>query len=752
MKVIFLTRRSDHQLNSNPLITVMRPQDYNVFEHLLKDGKCKVKSPWSYSDWYVLSYDIETKGEPIGGQVLLSAFCNDGENVLVLDSTSVDSSEIFTPELLKYCFFVAHNADFEARWGVVRNFIPGRYGCTLVNSKRLLSGQEGFRHDIISCINRHLSYTEVPVWMEKDIREQFATTEFLTDEQILYNAADTILLKKLYFKQLEQAAANNQLFLFGTINSRLIIPIAEAEVTGIRHDTNKWLEIAEERKQKADQICQELNRTVIGQYGLNPGTINPEIRKKEESQKKKLEKAEVRRLKLEAGLKALEEKGKTHLKSYRTQQEQLQKVIALSASSSTQDNALTQDTASALINWASPQQVKKVFQGVNCPIPQAKDKKTKMMKDGFGKEARALWFNANPDSEFVTLMKTFDKFKKTEHNIKSFGVNWVQQYVRDGRAFTLLDQAGTATGRFSSGDKTKDKKRRKYCNMQQIPSRGDDKIYRTCFISDDGMRLITLDYSNCEGVIMSSLSGDLNLMRIIKIPDSHSYLGTKCWRNIYQHRFKQTGDPKWKELAETYEMNNVDAERKKERDIFKNSGGLFPTVYGVGSTKVAATSKIPEVEGQIIIDTIKAEVPVVIPWAEKQASFAAKNGYAIHNNRTNSRRWFTPVIDYIKYGYKPTKSQLAEVEFAARNTAIQGTNSDIMKEAIIMLALYTKLTRKLIQFLLTVHDELVLQSKAEEAEEIKHKAEQIMIRAAKHYLIPEVNMEVDGRVETHWKK
>jgi DNA polymerase I-like protein with 3'-5' exonuclease and polymerase domains len=746
LKVVFLTRRTDHQLNNNPLITVMRPEEYDIFSHLLRDGKCNIRSPWSYSDWYVLGYDIETRGEPLNGQVLLSAFCNDGENVLVLDSTSVDSNEVFDAKTLKYCFFIAHNADFEARWGCTKNFLPGRFGCTLVNGKRLMSGQEGFRHDIISNINRYFGYESIPVWMEKDIREQFATTEVLTDEQILYNAADTILLKPLYFEQLRRAEQLNQLFLLGTINSRLIIPIAQAEVTGIRHDTDKWLGLAEDRKRKADKICQDLNDIVIGQYGLKPGTINPAIRKQEESRKKKLEKAEVRRVKLEAALRALEEKGKTHLKSYRTQQEQLNKINLGSETSSGETES------GGLINWASQKQVINVFTQLGMPIPQAKDKKTKNMKDGIGKEARALWFNDNQFSPFLDLMKSFDKFKKTEHNIKSFGQGWVNQYVRNGRAYTLLDQAGTTTGRFSSGDKERDKKKRKYANMQQIPARGDDKIYRTCFVADEGMSLITLDYSNCEGVIMSSLSGDINLLNIVKLPDSHSYLGTKSWRNIYKHRYEQTGDPKWKELAENYQMNNVDEERKKERDIFKNSGGLFPTVYGVAAQKVAGTSKIPIEEGQIIIDSIKAEVPIVIPFVEKKSKDAVNDGYTLHNTRTNSRRWFTPILDRIKYGYAPTKSQIAEVEFAARNSCIQGTNSDLMKEAICMLHLYIQMTKQPIQFLLTVHDEKVVQAPKDKAEEIKHKVEQIMSRAAQNYLIDEVKMEVDGRIADYWKK
>lgn len=744
MQVVFVTRRDDHQLNNNTLITKVAPEDYDIYKHLLKRGKCKIKSPVSYSDWYVLSHDIETDSwNPLAGNVLLSAFCDEEEEVLVIDNTSVSNIEIFTPELLKQCFFIAHNADFEARWGYVNKFLPGRYGCTMVNSKRLLSGQEGFHFDLVSEINRRLGYKQIPIWMDKDIREQFATVKFFTDEQILYNAADTIRLKQLYFTQLEEAAAINQLFLHFSINSRIIIPIAKAEVTGIKHDTERWINITENRKKEAEAICQELTQQILLIPGIEIGKINPAIKKEQESKEKRLEKQSLRKQKLETQLKQLEEKGKTHLKSYKVQLESYQKILS---QESVKETIIPTD----VINWGSQKQVMEVLRQVGCPLPVAKDKATHEMKAGVGKEARANWFVNNVDSPHYDLMKKFDKFKKIEHNIKSFGQKWVDNYVRNGRAYTSLDQAGTATGRFSSG--SKGKKNKTEANMQQIPARGDGKVYRECFVADDGRLKLTLDFSNCEGCVMTALSKDLNMMKILQIKDSHSYLGTKCWRNIYADRFRRTNDPKWKELAETYQMNNIDPERIKERDTFKNSGGLFPVAYGVASAKVAATSKISTHEGQILIDTIKAEIPQVIQFLDGEAKHAITHGYVIHNKRTGSRRWFTPILDELHYGWKASKSQLAEIQFAARNSDIQATNSDLMKESIAMIDMYINIFKQDIRFLLTVHDEYVGDAPEKEAEFSGKQVQKLMQRAAQNYLIPEVVMGVDLRVAKYWKK
>jgi hypothetical protein len=74
------------------------------------------------------------------------------------------------------------------------------------------------------------------------------------------------------------------------------------------------------------------------------------------------------------------------------------------------------------------------------------------------------------------------------------------------------------------------------------------------------------------------MSGDLEMKKITSQSDQHSYLGSKAWRKVYEYRFKNTGDPKWKELSETYVMDKSTPEKEKERQKFKNSAGLFPVL------------------------------------------------------------------------------------------------------------------------------------------------------------------------------
>jgi hypothetical protein len=691
---------------------------------------------WRGAKEVLLGLDIENRSiPPCREGLLLSGFCHENDEVLVVDNTCVDNRTLFEPEVLSRLVFVAHNADHEATWGIATGFVPGRYICTMVNDRRLLAGQEGYRFDLVSTISRNLGRAAIPVEMNKDIRSQFADCTYFTDEMILYNAADTIRLKAVYSKQLERAKRYNQQFMLH-LNSLLIKPIAAAEMTGMRHDTVKWLSVAEERSKRADDLVVRLNR-LAEDFGVNPGEINlTEARELGKHQSRRV-KEEARLVKLDNQITVLAQAGKTHLKSYATLLTQRSRVFNWLQTSVPSDPKIA---------WTSPAQIIKVLQTIGCPLPMAKNKVTHVVSPGIGKDARSTWFIDNPPSSpFFEIMSVIDEYKKLIHNVTSFGIKWADQFVRGGRVFTRLDQAGTNTGRFSSGSKSKVKL---YPNMQQIPKKLE---YRSCFIADPGRKIGTLDFSNCEGVIMISQSGDLAMKVITEMPDQHSYLGTKAWRAVYRHRFERTGHPEWARLAEIYEMNQSTPEKKAERTAFKSSGGLFPVAYGVTAAKVAAVAKVSLEEGQIMIDAVKREVPGAIKYLDKKGVEATSTGAVIHNTRTYSRRWFSPVLDFQHYGWSYTKAQRADIEYAARNSPIQGTNSDLMKETIVVIDRWARLYKQDVRFLLTVHDEYICDFPEDRAECLLGKVAALMCRTAQKYLIPEIHMDVDARLDYFWK-
>lgn len=757
MRVLFITKREDHIITSD-LITKGSTSDGVDW---LARQQPTTSDILHHSAWKVFSYDIENRSyiQPSRDGLLLSSFCMDGENVLTIDNTSVDNNEIFTPEILKRCLFLSHNSDHEAKWGKACNFNPMRYACTMVNGKRLLSGCEGYKFDLVSEITRQLGYKAIPIWMDKDIRSEFAACEFFRDDHILYNASDTIRLKQVYYEQRRKAEELGQLYLHNTLNSRIIPEIAEAEVRGIKHDSDKWIAIAKDREEKANKICQELNEVLLNQYHLDLELVNPLLKKQREATEKRNLKMEERRGKLEAQLLRLEQQNKTHLKSYLTQKTQLEKLGSgnvLMRSEHQLVNLPIQDQ-SQLINWSSSKQVLNAFKEVGMPIPEAKDQKTRQLKPSIKKEARSEWLVRYADSEHEPLMLKFDKYKKIEHNIKSFGENWVKQYVRDGRIYPSYDQAGTDTGRWTSG--SKGIKKKLYPNTSQIPAR-EGPEYRNCFLADEDRLLLTADWKNQEGVLIISLSGDMEMKKITEVSDQHGYLGTQAWRAIYAYRAdiaeKRGAQAEviqgWRDLANNYVMDKKTPEGEKARNKFKNSMGLFPILYGAQPHKVAVTSQITTDEAQIGMNVIKAHAPLADKFLQANREYGAKHGYVIHNTRSGSRRWFQPVLDQIHYGYPMSKSKKVEVELAAGNSCIQGGGSDILKEAIAMVALWSNLFKQDIKFVMSNYDEGVWSIPKNKEQQYKRVIEQFMIRAAKNYLIEGVDMEVDIKVNSFWEK
>ena len=740
MKVLFVTRRQDHKV-LHPQIKIVQPEQVNLYRDLLKNNGDNQKTITGTNGWYVLGYDIENRSvEPCREGLLLSAFCNNPDEVIVIDNTSVNNQELFTPDILKKSIFISHNADHEACWGEATNFQPMRYFCTMVNDKRLLSGQEGYKFDLVSVINRRLGYKQIPIEMDKDIRSTFNDCTYFTNEQILYNAADTIRLKPVLAEQYRIAEERKQFFLLNTLNSRIIKPIAGAEVRGIRHNTEKWLNIARERQQKAELIWQELNSIVNSIPGIEIGKINPAAKKAQESLEKRQTKNQERIAKLQNQLKQLEEKGKHYLKSYQITKEQLEKLnLGLEISSGKTE-------LGGLINWSSQKQVIEFLKQIRCPLPQAKDKKTYELKPGIGKEARANWFVENENSSFVPIMTLIDKQKKLIHNVNSFGEKWVEQYVRNGRVYTRFDQAGAATGRWTSGSKGKKKQ---FPNMSQIPKPAE---YRHCFIADDGELIMTSDYKNQEGVIIIALSNDMEMKKITEVADQHSFLGTKAWRAVYANRYERTKDPKWLELSQTYEMNQSSDEKKKERDKFKNSAGLFPVLYGCNANKVAATAQVTQQEGSIMIDVIKSHAPKAQQFLDSKSHEASSQGYVIHNTRSGSRRYFSKVLDHLHYGFPLSKADKIDAEMQGRNTAIQGTGSDIIKEAIAMIDLWCSLYKQDIKFILSNYDEGVWSFPEAKKEQYEKVISHFMKKAANNYLIPGVEMDVEYHIEKSWTK
>jgi DNA polymerase I len=234
------------------------------------------------------------------------------------------------------------------------------------------------------------------------------------------------------------------------------------------------------------------------------------------------------------------------------------------------------------------------------------------------------------------------------------------------RVHTNFQMALTSTGRLSS----------KEPNLQNIPIRTEEGTrIRSCFISSYENYLISADYSQIELRILAHIANVESLKKAFKEKrDIHSITASEVFGI---------------KLAEiTPEI------RRKAKAI------NFGIIYGISAFGLANQLKISRSEAKQYIDTYFHRYPEIKTYVDNTINFARTNGYV---NTLLGRKIFVPNINSnnaILRGF---------AERAAINAPLQGTNSDIIKKAMIkihQIFLSNKLSANII---LQIHDELLIE-------------------------------------------
>jgi DNA polymerase-1 len=280
-----------------------------------------------------------------------------------------------------------------------------------------------------------------------------------------------------------------------------------------------------------------------------------------------------------------------------------------------------------------------------------------------------------------------------------------------GLLHTTYKQCFTDTGRLSSGDSKTGK-----VNIQQVPKL---KKLRKCFKYLAGYKILTIDLAQAELVFLSSKAQDKKLMELNK-GDIHSYLATKAWRKIL-------GD-------ETYIVSQT--ENTDKRTEFKNV--VYGAVYGAGVQKIAETMNISLAQAELVMQSLREELPDTFKYMDNASKFAVDNGYIEFSKRTHSRRWF------------PDRSRkfIGKVKRAAINAPLQGECADAIKEAMVEVSKHIKRNSIDAKLLLQAHDELVYAFKDDDFPEV---VKYIMTSTVNEYL-EGVEMNATYHVEETWIK
>lgn len=247
--------------------------------------------------------------------------------------------------------------------------------------------------------------------------------------------------------------------------------------------------------------------------------------------------------------------------------------------------------------------------------------------------------------------------------------------LNDGKIHTIYKQTLTRTGRLSSTEP----------NLQNIPVRDElGRKIRKAFVPSNDL-LLSADYSQIELRILAHIS--------------------KCPKLIQS--FIDGLDIHTKVASDIYGINKEEVTKTMRRTA---KAVIFGIVYGISGFGLGENLHISRKDAESFINKYFEIYPEVKKYTEDIVKYAHENGYV--KTLFNRKR----ILDEINNPNYMIKSM---GERMAMNTPIQGTSADIMKMAMINVHHRFKKDNIESKILLQVHDEIIVDVKLNELEQVK---------------------------------
>jgi DNA polymerase-1 len=281
----------------------------------------------------------------------------------------------------------------------------------------------------------------------------------------------------------------------------------------------------------------------------------------------------------------------------------------------------------------------------------------------------------------------------------------------DGRLHAEFVQAGTTTGRMSSQNP----------NLQNIPIKTEyGRRIRTAFAGEKGFVLAGLDYSQIELRIAAGLSGDKKLVKIFKEGgDVHSAVASAVF-NVPPEK--------------------VDYEMRRRAKVIN-----FGILYGMGVNALKANlgSDVKRDDAAKFLDDYFKNFSGLAEYIEETKAFATKRGFT---ETLFGRRRYFPALR------SPLPNLKAQAERMAVNAPMQGTQSDIIKLAMVRAdeLIEKEGWRGKARLVLQVHDELVYEIAEKDAEEIALRLREMMESAAPSKQLSGVPIIAEVAIGKNW--
>ena len=272
----------------------------------------------------------------------------------------------------------------------------------------------------------------------------------------------------------------------------------------------------------------------------------------------------------------------------------------------------------------------------------------------------------SPAVDLVLTYRTLAKLKST------YCDGLLKVVAPDGRIHSSFNQTETRTGRISSAEP----------NLQNIPVRTElGREMRRFFVARPGWVLVDADYSQIELRVLAHVANDKNMIQAFR---DHSDIHRRTASQVF-HIPEQMVTPLMRSRAKAVN---------------------FGIVYGIGAFSLSQDIHVSVREAKQYIADYLANFSGVDAYMKRVVEDAKQKGYV---ETMFGRRRYLPELASSNHNLR------AFGERVARNMPIQGTAADIIKIAMIRVEKRLALEKMQSRLILQVHDELIVESPADEA-------------------------------------
>ena len=345
-------------------------------------------------------------------------------------------------------------------------------------------------------------------------------------------------------------------------------------------------------------------------------------------------------------------------------------------------------------NISSPKQLGEVlFEKMGLP-------KSKKTKTGYSTDAETLnkMIAYHPIIEDILDYRQVTKLKST------YADGLAKAADEKGRVHSVFNQTGTATGRLSSSEP----------NLQNIPIKTEaGRKFRKYFIPENKNYLfIDADYSQIELRILAHVSDDETMINaFVNGEDIHTTTAARVFG-----------------VAPAEVTSEL---RKRAKAV------NFGIVYGIGEYSLSEDLGISRAQAKQYIESYFEKFPKVYSYLQQIKEKAKKDGYVFTEL---GRKRMIPEIS------SSNKNLQHFGERVAMNSPIQGAAADIIKLAMVNVSKELKARGIDARLILQVHDELLIETHKECADE----AMKVLVEGMETAVKLSVPLRVDANIGENW--